>query len=276
MKIDWKFAATLVIAIASGILPIWLWQADIKSKSIKVDVVSNIPLYSEINDIFKELAFTIEGSFIDRPHYVHLRIKNVGSRPVLTSDWESPLYLEVPPGSIIKFLKKLNYIDSSLNPSIENNEKKITISPMLLNPGDSFGLLVITAGEPPTFNANARIAGVSKIMVDDLDKGNALPRRLYIDLLFGIFCSIIFITSVKSLIYIEDRQGRSLYLFLLTFGSLYGIFYYLLYTLLQLRLKGADYLVASGLLFIFSLMVAYSIRYWDMKVRVQISTHEKQ
>lgn len=274
MKIDWKFTVTLLIAIASGILPIWLWQADIRSKSIKVEVVSNTPLYSEINDLFKELTFSIEGKLIDRPHYVHLRIKNVGSKPVLTSDWESPMYLETQPGSNIKFLKKLLYSESDLTPTIENNERRITINPMLLNPGDSFGLLVIAVGESPSFITSARIAGVSRIIIEDVDKGKAVPLRLYANLLFGFFCSIVFITSIKSLIYREDRQGGSLYLYLLTLGSLYGMLSFSMYTLLQLGLKGIDYLVANFLLVVCASMVAYIIKDRDTRAQIPTSTHE--
>ena len=50
-----------------------------------------------------------------------------------------------------------------LRPELEINQGLISIKPLLLNPGDTITLSVLTSGAPPRFEARARVVGVPSV-----------------------------------------------------------------------------------------------------------------
>lgn len=39
-RIDWKFLLTLLVTVASAVVPVWLWQADLSSKALTLTIKS--------------------------------------------------------------------------------------------------------------------------------------------------------------------------------------------------------------------------------------------
>jgi hypothetical protein len=55
--------------------------------------------------------------------------------------------------------------------------QSVQLRPLLLNPGDTLTLAIITSGGAPRFIPKARIAGVTKVLLNDVSKGKAGWKR---------------------------------------------------------------------------------------------------
>lgn len=93
---DWKYVVMLLVAIAGVGISVWLWQVDLSSRSLTVRLVSSIPLLQqEKSGVLLDLELRLDGVKIDAPYLSTVEISNDGSKPIASSDFESPLALGV-------------------------------------------------------------------------------------------------------------------------------------------------------------------------------------
>jgi hypothetical protein len=181
-RIDWKFLVVLIATVAGVLVPVWLWRADLTSRAMHFRVGSIVSLQPQGQAALDGLALTIDDVKIDSPYLTVLEMHNDGSRPVPASEFEGPIQiLAAPPTKIVRArLVKSTPKDLPLRLKIEGEQ--ISIQPLLLNPGDTFEIAVLTSGPAPTFRPMARIAGIRDLpMITDADE---TPRYRY--LLSGI------------------------------------------------------------------------------------------
>jgi hypothetical protein len=105
------------------------------------------------------IKMSIGGRPVYDPRLVTLRVRNSGNTPILSSDFDGPI--EVAFGTSVDLLDVA--VDDSepghLTPIVNILTRAVRIDPLLLNPGDSFLLTILSDGatEPQVL---ARIAGV--------------------------------------------------------------------------------------------------------------------
>jgi len=162
---DWKFFITLVATLAGVVVPVWLWQADMSSKSVSVSVISTAELRKDVQ--LAGLGVTIDGRSIDNPTVVELSLKNTGSRPIASADFEGPLEILVSSPAVFLRADPKGVSPPDLKPTIETTPRALKLTPLLLNPRDTFQITVLLDGRTPTFSAAARISGVSTVQVID-------------------------------------------------------------------------------------------------------------
>jgi hypothetical protein len=162
MKIDWKFWLTSILAILAIIIPYWLWQYDLRAKSLDISIISSASLQPEESIGGKEVSISVGGVKIDKPFITFIEITNNGSKPILASDFEGNLFLKNNGGRIMQ--GELGKTEpEQLSPAIKVAGQTIEISPLLLNPADKFSLSLITENGRPEFSVRARIAGISSV-----------------------------------------------------------------------------------------------------------------
>lgn len=164
---DWKFLATLAAAIAGVVVPVWLWQADLSSKSLSITLATRVSLQPVEKESLQGIEISVDGRRIENPYLVVLEITNDGSKPILASDFESPLDIRLSSDTYFVRARITNKTPKDIDTDITTDKTKISIKPALLNPKDSVSITVVTAGVAPIFETRARVVGIPSISISD-------------------------------------------------------------------------------------------------------------
>jgi hypothetical protein len=163
MRTDWKYSAALIAAILGVVVPVGLWQWDLRAKSLAVSLLSSVELQTPASISMPDLKLTIAGEAIDSPVLSTVELTNDGAKPIASADFESPLELQFGPSAKVLRARVASTEPPELNPQIEVTTQAKRIRPMLLNPGDKLSLTILTTGPVPVVSPRARIAGVSSV-----------------------------------------------------------------------------------------------------------------
>lgn len=177
---DWKFAATLIVAIAAAVVPVWLWQADLSSKSLAITLSTRLPLQPTEKESLQGLEVSVDGKRIENPYLVVLEISNDGSKPILASDFESPLDIRLASDTYFVRSRITSKTPKDIDTDISTEKTRISLKPTLLNPNDSVSLTIVTGGVAPILETRARVAGISSITIAD----NTVKKRNTARLIF--------------------------------------------------------------------------------------------
>lgn len=179
MRLDWKFVLPLLVTVASVAVPVWLWQYDLRAKSLTVRIVSSVALYSPAASSMPGLQLTLDGKIIDSPILTTLELVNNGSKPIPSNDFEGPLELVVSANAALLGAKVASVVPSSLSAILETDAQTIRLKPLLLNQDDKITFTVLTSGPLPEINTRARIAGVSDVKVENLTGRDRSRKLIY-------------------------------------------------------------------------------------------------
>ncbi|KQZ94578.1 hypothetical protein [Pseudomonas sp. Root562] len=166
--LDWKFFATIVFTIAGLVIPVFIWQVDLASHSLTLRLVSTSPLQPVSN--IQNLQISLNGQNIESPYLSTLELVNTGSKPVLSSDFDTPLEIFVKGGAKLISAETSNTTPKNIPVKIGNAEHGASVSPFLSNPKDSITISVITSGPAPEFEPRARIAGINEVGYEDTSR----------------------------------------------------------------------------------------------------------
>ena len=163
--LDWKFVATIAFTIAGLVIPVFIWQVDLSSRSLALRLVSTSPLQPASN--IQNLQISINGQNIESPYLSTLELVNTGSKPVLSSDFDTPLEVLVKGGAKLISAETSNTAPKNIPVKISTLEHGAAVAPFLSNPKDSITISVITSGPAPEFEPRARIAGINEVAYED-------------------------------------------------------------------------------------------------------------
>lgn len=154
------------------LLPVLLFLASplrdayfVDTKEIKYGILDagQIAEFGTAEDGWPEIELFFDGRKIEdgRMHIVMFDV--TGSIPVLREDFDGPIKLETSgDGQILGF--KISYArPSTLDPKIRLDGSTVKIDPLLLNPGDYFGIELLVSGEVEVSSISARIAGIQEL-----------------------------------------------------------------------------------------------------------------
>lgn len=162
-SLDWKFIVSLVISLAGIVVPLWLWHADQIAHALRLQVISTTALNPQAAPTFGGLKLTLDGQELRNPYFTVLEFLNTGSRPLLRSDFESPLEISMRlPAKIVR-VEGAAVTPSDLKPILTIKDGQILLQPLLLNSDDKFRVTVLSTGGMPQVAIKGRIAGISKI-----------------------------------------------------------------------------------------------------------------
>ena len=77
-RLDWKFFLTLIIAIASVAVPVWLWQIDLSSKALTLTVKSIAELQTQGISDLDGVQVLVDGKPLASPFVSVLELSNSG------------------------------------------------------------------------------------------------------------------------------------------------------------------------------------------------------
>lgn len=178
----------LIVPVAIGLIPVWLWITDLNSRSLLVQIVAQTALQPEGASTLSGLKVTIDGKELEAPYLTVLRIENSGARPITASDFESPMEIKTL-GQIKIYQHRVSETyPKDLQPIIElvPSDTTLKLRPLLLNPSDSITISLVTSGGLPEFTVRSRIAGISSV---EMEKSVETP---YPRVLFWLLATVSF------------------------------------------------------------------------------------
>lgn len=187
--LNWS-SITLLATVAGIVVPIWIWRADLSSKSLEFRVASQASLEPSKSGDIKGLQITLDAAPLDRPYLTVVELTNDGSKPILSSEFEGPVEFRLSSGTKIVRAQLISANPKSLEAKVATTDSSIAVAPLLLNPEDKLTISILTSGGPPWFSPHARIAGVTEIKHDDRQE-KVQPWRLSLLALLAAFLLIL-------------------------------------------------------------------------------------
>lgn len=221
IRFDWKFWVMLVIALASAAIPVWIWQADLTAKALQVNVMSITPLVKSI-DSKLELKVSQGSVELKNPVLSVVEVLNSGGRPIVASDFESPLSVGLGNDAVVRTAALGSAQPSELEPSIDFAGSAVRIKPLLLNPGDRFEISILSDGAAPAFIAHARIAGITSVGVQLTASTTKAKRRAWIQGFAAIPVFVCYMVSLLAALTLRMPHLMRLSIFLIGIGSAFG------------------------------------------------------
>ncbi|MFJ7565438.1 hypothetical protein ACIQW9_00575 [Herminiimonas sp. NPDC097707] len=167
IRFDWKFWIPLGVTLASVIVPVWLWQADLTARSLHFKKISQTSLQLPATAKALDLKISAADAELPSPYLTVFELINDGAKPVPSSDFESPIEI-IPSNAATVIRTSINGTNPrDLTPAVSVDAGLISIKPMLFNPGDSVTIAVLTTGEEPIFSSRARIVGIHTVPIID-------------------------------------------------------------------------------------------------------------
>lgn len=200
---DWKFVATLIAAIAGAVVPVWLWQADLSSKSLAITLATRVPLQPTEKESLQGLEVLVDGKRVENPYLVVLEISNDGSKPILASDFESPLDIHFASDTYIIRARMTSKTPKDIDTDISTEKTRISLKPALLNPKDSVSITIVTGGVAPVLETRARVAGIPSIAIAD----NTVKKRNTTTLILLVTAAVLL--SVASLVAYDGAFSKT-------------------------------------------------------------------
>jgi hypothetical protein len=196
---DWKFFVTLLAGIAGVVVPVFLWQFDLSSRSLSTRLVTSVALQPEVGAAGEGLQVVLDGAKLESPYLSTLELTNDGSKPIAAADFEVPLELRVAADRKVVRARISSSQPASIPGSLVVGDQVVKLQPLLLNPKDSITFAIITAGGVPSFEPHARISGVSKVSYEvrtsegSRKKGIGLLLVAVVSLaIYGFFLALFF------------------------------------------------------------------------------------
>jgi len=219
---DYKFIITLIVTIS---IPIIIYAINKESRNFTYEIISfnrllNIPVIVNIDNpkfLYKgkidNLSLQYKNKTVENPYYTVIKLKNSGSSPIKTNDFESNIQ--------IKFNEKVTIFETSIldrqpkeldtNISIVNSN--ILIKPTLFNSDDyiTIGILSSLPSERPV--VNARIIGIKSIkesVLNNEEKSSFLGILLLLTsiLIMGLYSSIAYDLNQRILSHKKNSTSR--------------------------------------------------------------------
>jgi hypothetical protein len=122
----------------------------------------------------QELQIFLNGKKLESPYLSSFELVNTGSKSILSSDFETPIELIAKAGLKVVSAQITSTNPKSIPVKITFDAQRAAIAPFLSNPKDTVTFSIITSGDRPTFEHQARIAGVKEVAFEDSSTG-ALP-----------------------------------------------------------------------------------------------------
>ncbi|CAN7503107.1 hypothetical protein LJR038_000659 [Acidovorax sp. LjRoot38] len=222
-----KYLLTGTVVTVAAAFVIFGWQVYLErtSKSLSGRVISQSPLQPDSTSTLPGLKVTVDGIPLEKPYLTVIEIRNSGTRHIQASDFEADIELRINSEARVVRAQVATIQPEDLDLKISGEQKSIKIKPLLLNPGDSFSLSILSAGDKPVFTPRARIAGVGKLELDEVSTKKQVSGSQFLAAVFAVVMLVIGNLTAPSFIQSGSLQlTRKTALFISLTSSVIAVF----------------------------------------------------
>lgn len=164
----WQFIITVFATIAAVLTPILLYLKQRKNKQLSYEIISSTPLISARREYKDKLNIFFEKKLVEQVHLLVIKIFNSGNLSILTDDYDRHISLNFGEKAQTLTAEIINTdpesLESSVGMLVNEKGKEVTLSPVMLNNGDSITLKMLVNKFGGEVVVDGRIVGVKEIM----------------------------------------------------------------------------------------------------------------
>lgn len=194
-----KFIISIAIGVAAVVVPVYLWQSE-PSRSVSVQLTSSVAIQADIGQSIDDMEIFFSGEKVESPYLSTLEVINDGARPIASSDFETPIQVSVQKDAAIVQTQIEATHPQDLPRTLELAGASAVIHPLLLNPGDSISISLITSGNAPEFVVRGRIAGVAAIAFNPRINSEMDVKRAAIHGTLALISGILYVLFSSALL----------------------------------------------------------------------------
>lgn len=156
----WQFILPMLAIVVAVVL---YWKQRTRKK-LSYQVISCTPLLSVEEEIEGKLKIFYEGKPVQQVHLITVKVMNSGNIPVLSTDYKRPISFSFGEDAEILTTEIAKTDPDNLQASVNIQEKKVVLTPILLNQGDSVTLkMLVTKLKNQVPEVDGRVVGVKEI-----------------------------------------------------------------------------------------------------------------
>lgn len=187
----WQFIGVL-ITMLSFAFAIWIYAFRSLNKTFYHHLVNMKKIYYTDGDDIDQLTTTFNNKVVKNVSEVVIKIGNSGNLPIEEKDFRTDIEFFFDGGHILSKPEILDANPNELRNTVRFNQKKWSLKPILLNPGDWIEIKFFVTEMGQKINLTGRIRGIRNII-------DRTRRRHRIELYFFQFTSISMSAIVGSL-----------------------------------------------------------------------------
>jgi hypothetical protein len=144
-------------------------------------------------EIKRDVQIFYKGKSVQQVNLIILQIVNSGNIPVIPTDYEIPISIDLGNEAQILTAQIVNTNPNNLRASINVETKRVSMSPMLFNPNDSISLKILATKFGKKITVDGRIAGVVKIqqLTEDSKISKVMTIGWFVTMLLGVSIQIL-------------------------------------------------------------------------------------
>lgn len=175
IKLDYKFLIPIVVSILGIIVSLSIYLISKESRSFTYEIISsnrllNLPSIVRLGEQsllyqskIKKLSLKYNNKTIENAYYTLIRLKNTGTSPIKTNDFESNIQVQFDEKIIIFESSILDKQPKELNANISIVDSKTILTPTLFNPDDFITIGILSSAPSKNPVVTARIIGIKSI-----------------------------------------------------------------------------------------------------------------
>lgn len=174
----WGVGATILTALAIAVsIYLFVKQRQRKRLTYGITITELVSVHGDAED---KIELFYEHEIVERVHLVEVTLKNTGNVAIPASDYEVPISVGLGEGSNVltmevvhteppdlkarlEFVKVPGTQGQNVDEGLEGTVTKVTLKPLLLNPGDKLTIKILVADFVGAPELEHRIIGVSRL-----------------------------------------------------------------------------------------------------------------
>lgn len=172
MNLDYKYLFAIFLALVSLAATIWFAFFPPSTKSLTLTIASKSTLKTVSESKVPDLKVFVDETELKYPALTVLKLHNNGTIPVRSDDFESNIKILLDNGARPIRATAVETTPDWLKVIVAIDDSQVQIEPLLLNPGDSVTLNILSDGLPSSITTLSRVAGLSSITVQNEEKTN--------------------------------------------------------------------------------------------------------
>ncbi|ABX04006.1 hypothetical protein Haur_1361 [Herpetosiphon aurantiacus DSM 785] len=197
----------LILAALSMVVPIVWSGIDKDVKSLSYAIISSSQIVSINEEAKEKIQITFDGTPVEDVRLILLEITNDGDIPIIKSDYEMPITIEIDNQEQILSANIVDVSPENLTIPLSVTNKRITLDPVLLNPEDKITIKILINNQS-NINISSRIIGINNI------KDTTIPKKSISSVVFLIFITFSVVAYAPLLIIENLRRKKNLLIWL--------------------------------------------------------------
>lgn len=206
---------SLVATVIGVFVAFYIFRAQRSEKRLSYSIIASGPLVNVTDNLNGRLKLAFDNKPVPNVNLVILRLSNSGNEPIQPNDFSTPITFTFGKTNDTQILD--SSVSTTYPPDVtyqlKKLDRKVVLSPGLLNSGDSITLKVLLAGGDYSISSSGRISGVKSLERVDTLRPSGLNTVIsipttYIVILLDSICAVTAAVCINGIFEVKRERDR--------------------------------------------------------------------